>query len=41
MDKVAISAIGVQGFQPCLAVKIASRDLPSDKMATYKLSPER
>ena len=41
MDKVAIGAIGVQGFQQnwtCLAVKIASRDSPSGKLATYKLS---
>ena len=41
MDKVAIGTIGVQGFRQnwtCLAVKIASRDSPSGKMATYKLS---
>ena len=39
MDKGVIGTIGVQGFrQTCLVVKIASRDLPSGKMATYKLS---
>ena len=33
MDKMAIGAIGAQGFQQnwiCLAVKIASRDSPSE-----------
>ena len=40
MDKVAIGAIGVQSFRQnstCLAVKIASRDSPRGKLATYKL----
>ena len=35
MDKVAMGAMDVR---TCLAVKIASHDLPSNKLAAYKLS---
>ena len=41
MGKVAMDAMGVQGFQQnwiCLAVKTAYCDLPSIKLATYKFS---
>ena len=41
MDDIAMVAMGMQGYQQnwtYLAVEIASRGLPSIKLATYKLS---
>ena len=43
MGKAVMGAMGVQGVRQnrtCLAVKIASLDLPSVKLATYKLSQQ-
>ena len=44
LAKVATGATGMHGFQQgwrCLAVKMASCDSPSAKLATYKLRPAR
>ena len=44
LAKVAMGATGMHGFQQgsrCLAVKMASCDSPSVKLATYKPRPAR